>query len=60
MLKTKSPEDEKDYRPITCLNMSYKIMPGVIAKYVRENLMENEIWDEGQLGAVERVMGTVD
>ena len=40
--------------------MSYKIMPGVIAKYVRENLMENEIWDEGQLGAVERVMGTVD
>ena len=25
-----------------------------------ENSMENEIWDEGQLGAVESVLGTVD
>ena len=25
-----------------------------------ENNMENEIWDEGQLGAVESVLGTVE
>ena len=54
--KTKNLEDKKSYRPITCLNTSYKIMTGVIAKYMREHTMENEIWDEGQLGA----LGTLD
>ena len=58
--KTKNLEDEKYYRPITCLNTSYKIMTGVIAKYMREHTLENDIWDEGQLGAVEGVLGTVD
>ena len=58
--KTKNLEDEKNYRPITCLNTSYKIMTWVVAKYMREHMMENEIWDEGQLGAVESVLGTVD
>ena len=58
--KTKNLEDEKNYRPITCLHTSYKIMTGVVVKYMREHTMENEIWDEGQLGAVEGVLGTVD
>ena len=35
-------------------------MAGVAAKYMREHTMENEIWDEGQLWAVEGVLGTVD
>ena len=43
LLKPKSLEDEKDYLPITCLNTSYKIMTGVVAKYMREHKMENEI-----------------
>ena len=47
-------------RRITSLNTSYKIMTGVVAKYTREHTMENEIWDQGQLGAVEGVLGTVD
>ena len=59
LLKTKSLED-KDYHPITCLNTSYKTMTGVVAKHMREHTMENEIWDEGQLGAVEGVLGKVD
>ena len=58
--KTKNLEDEKNYCPITCLNTSYKIMTGVVAKYMREHTMENAIWDEGQLEAVEGVLGTVD
>ena len=41
--KTKRLKDEKDYRPITCLNTSYKIMTGVVAKYMREHTVENEI-----------------
>ena len=35
-------------------------MTGVVAKYMRKHTIENEIWDEGQLGAVECVLGTVD
>ena len=58
--KSKNLEDEKNYRPITTLNMSYKIMAGVVAKYMREHTMENEIWDEGQLGAVEGALGPVN
>ena len=57
---TKNLEDEKNYRPITCLNTSFKIIIGVVAKYMREHTMENEIWDEGRLGAVEGVLGTVN
>ena len=35
-------------------------MAEVVAKYTREHTMKNEIWDEGQLRAVEGVLGTVD
>ena len=58
--KTKNLEDEKNYRPITCLNTSYKIMTGAVAKYMKGHTMKNEFWDEGQLGAVEGVLGTED
>ena len=58
--KTKELGDEKNYRPITCLNTSYKLMTGLIGKYMRDHAMENDIWDEGQLGGVEGVLGTVD
>ena len=58
--KTKELGDVKNYRPITCLNTSYKLMTGLIGKYMRDHAMENEIWDEGQLGGVEGVLGTVD
>ena len=58
--KTKNLSDEKNYRPITCLNTSYKILTGLVAKYMRKHALVNEIWDEWQLGAVEGVLGTVD
>ena len=58
--KTKDLSDEKNYRPITCLNTSYKILTGLIAKYMRDHALVNKIRDEGQLGAVEGVLGTVD
>ena len=35
-------------------------MTGVLAKYMKKHMIDNEIWDEGQLGAVEGVLGTVD
>ena len=57
--KTKNLTDEKNYRPITCLNI-YKLLTGLVGKCTREHTMENDIWDEGQLGAVVGVLGTVD
>ena len=58
--KTKDLSNEQKYRPITFLNTSYKIMPGLIGKYMREHAIVNSIWDEGLLGAMEGVLGTVD
>ena len=58
--KTNDLSDEKNFKPITCLNTSYKMLPGLIAKYMRKHTRSNTIWDEGQLGAVEGVLGTVD
>ena len=58
--KTKDLSNEQNYRPITCLNTSYKILTGLIGRYMRENALQNSIWDEGQLGAVTGVLGTVD
>ena len=52
--------NEKSYCPITCLNTSYKLLTGLVGKYMKEHIMENKIWDEGQLGAVDGVVGTVD
>ena len=58
--KTKDLTDEKKYCPRTCLKTSYKFITGLAGKYMREHMMENNIWDEGQLGAVVGVLGTVD
>ena len=59
LAKTKDLSDEKSYQPIICLNTSYKILMGLIAKYMRENMLINKIWHKRQLGGVEGVLGTV-
>ena len=58
--KTKDLIDEKNYRPITCLSTSYKLLRDLLGTYVRKHSMENDIWDEGLLRAVAGVLGTVD
>ena len=58
--KVKRPGDEKNYHPITCLNTSYKLLTGLVGKFMKNHAIENNIWDEGQLGAAEGVLGTVD
>ena len=42
------------------MNTSYKLLPGLVGKYMRKHAIENNIWDEGKLGAVVGVLGTVD
>ena len=46
--------------PITCLNTSYKLLIVSVGEYMREYTIKNHIWDEGQLGAIAGVLGTVD
>ena len=58
--KSKELGDEKNYRPIACFNTSYKFLTGLMGKYMRNHAIENNIWDEGQLGGVGGVLGTVD
>ena len=58
--KMKNLSDEKNYHPVTCLNTSYKILTGLVVKYMRKHIAVNKIWDEGQLGAVEGILSTVD
>lgn len=58
--KTEDLSPAGDYRPITCLNTSYKIYTGMMGRYMKEHAESNNIWDEGQLGAMEGVLGTVD
>ena len=50
----------KNYHPMSCLDTSYKVLTGIVGKFMKNHAIENNIWDEGQLAAVERVLGTVD
>ena len=54
--KTKNLSDERNYRPSTCLNT----LRCLVAKYMRECIAVNEIWNEGALGALEGLLGTVN
>ena len=58
--KSKDLSDEKNYHPITCLNTSYKLLTRLVDKFMKNHAIENNIWDDGQLGAAEGVLGTVD
>ena len=58
--KSKELGEEKNDRPITSSNTSYKLLTGLIGKYMRNHAIENNILDEGLLGGVEGVLGTVD
>ena len=58
--KTNRLDLPSEYRPITCLNTIYKVFTGLIAGYLKDHLMTNEIWDQEQTGAREKVLGTID
>ena len=58
--KAKDLSPEEEYRPITCLNTSYKLFTGILAKFMKEHAEENEIWDRNQMGTCQDVLGTVD
>ena len=58
--KLEDLSDEKEYRPVTCLNTCYKIFTGNVGSYMKDHAERNSIWDRSQLGTCSDVLGTVD
>ena len=56
----KRNKNEKNCIAIVCLNTSCKVLTTIIAKYMTPHTVTNYIWYEGQLGAVECVLGRAD
>ena len=46
LAKTQNLSDKKNYQPTACLNTSYKIITGCIAKYMHEYTLVNKIWEQ--------------
>ena len=42
-----------------CLNILYKLFTRLLGKFMRNHAIENNIWNEGRLGAARGVLGTV-
>ena len=58
--KTENLSAKKNYRPVTCLNTSYKLFTGIMGRYIKDHAIRNNIWNERQLGATVGVLDTVD
>ena len=58
--KSEDLSNEKNYRPITCLNTCYKLFTGILGNYMKDHAERNEIWDRSQMGTCSGVLGTVD
>ena len=54
--KAEDLSSEKDYKPLTYLNILCKIFTGILEKHI----VQNELWDKSQMGTCEKVLGTVD
>ena len=57
--KTEDSSNERNYRPVTCLNTCYKIFTGMIGNFMKEHAERNKIWDRRQLGTCCGVLGTL-
>ena len=58
--KTEDLSNERNYRPITCLNTCYKVFTGMIGNYMKEHAERNNIWGRSQLETCSGVLVTVD
>ena len=58
--KLEDLSDEREYRPITCLNTCYKIFTGNVGSFMKDHAERNNIWDKSQIGTCSGVLGTVD
>ena len=58
--KTADLSNERNYRPVTCLNNWYKIFEGIIGNYKKDHAERNNIWARSQLGTCPVVLGTAD
>ena len=52
--KAKDLSSEEEYRPTACLNTSYKLFTGILAKFMKEHAEENEILGQKSNGDMPR------
>ncbi|XP_044755032.1 uncharacterized protein LOC123313986 [Coccinella septempunctata] len=50
-------KDPKNYRPITCLSSVYKILTGVLTKYISRHIREHNLMTKEQGGCREKTKG---
>ncbi|EFA82532.1 hypothetical protein PPL_04220 [Heterostelium album PN500] len=54
-------EDEANYRPITCINNTCKILTGIVAKHLHQHTkVNNQLMEEVQRGGMTDVWGTYE
>ena len=58
--KSTNLSSEKDYRPLRCLNTSFKMFTGLLANFMKHHTDKNEMWDKSQMGTRKDVLGTVN
>ena len=58
--KTEDLDNERNYRPIACLNTCYKTFTGMVGNYMKEHMDRSDILDRNQLETCPGVPGTVD
>ena len=58
--KKKETEIPSNYRPITCLPITYKILSSIMTKRIKHHLETYELIPEEQKGGVSEKQGTID
>ena len=58
--KTKETEDPKNYRPITCLTTTYKLLSAMITDRIHLFLDQNDIFPNEQKGCKKKCYGSKD
>ena len=55
--KEGDPKDPKNYRPITCLSTTYKLLTSIIAEKIRNHISDTDIMTEEQKGCCRGSLG---
>ena len=58
--KNKQADEAKNYRPITCLSTTYKLLTGIIADRLHDHLTSSHMFPVEQRGCARNTYGTKD
>ena len=58
--QTEHLSSNKDYWPITCFNIGYKLFAGTFGKYMKEYAVRNDMWYKNQMLTSSDDLRTID